>query len=588
MRSTRAAASVKVIRSVSFGWEVSEGAAWRRAPGRGRAPRALESATSAGSEPARGRRPTTRPAPAEVPGRRANHAPPRRAGCAGVRSGPWTPLACSRSSRPPRRDSASRCAPRRSSAPRAAARAGCAAGRSSCSTLRRAQSSAPPRSERRSRASTSRRSTSRRARAPSWSAAARARAAAGGRPRRRQRRRPSAGRSDRNRGCAPAAGARAEPPRAATRRQLVLGAGARRYGGRVTRVLEHVPLAPRTTLGVGGPARWLVRCAREADVLAAAELAHARGVPLLVLAGGSNLVVADEGVDAVVVSLELRGATFTDEADTARLDAGAGEPWDGVVAAAAQRGAAGIECLSGIPGLAGATPVQNVGAYGQEVSQTIERVRAIDPSTGAVHELHAEACGFGYRDSRFKREPGRLVVTSVRFRLPRRAPEAPSYAELARALGGRAAAPTLLDVREAVKELRRQKSMLAGGADENSRSCGSFFTNPVVDLATLATVESRAADPSLPRHPQPDGRVKLPAAWLIERAGLPRGARDGAVGLSTRHTLALVAHEGATAREVVRFARRVRATVEDRFGVRLVPEPVFWGFGSLDDGLPVG
>jgi UDP-N-acetylmuramate dehydrogenase len=320
----------------------------------------------------------------------------------------------------------------------------------------------------------------------------------------------------------------------------------------------------------------------------ALDWARRRGLPVRVLGGGSNLVVADQGVPALVVRLALRGIEARDAAGAVEVTAAAGEGWDDLVRLVVGRGWAGVECLSGIPGLVGATPIQNVGAYGQEVSETVAAVRALDRARGDVVTLQPEACGFDYRDSRFKRDgPDRWVVLAVTFRL-RPGPPAPSrYADLVAALARRGLdRPSLDDVREAVLAIRRAKSMVLDPADENRRSCGSFFVNPVVTAAEAARVGAAAGDPGMPGWPQPGGGVKLSAAWLIERAGFRRGWRDGPVGLSTRHSLAVVAHDGARARDVVRVAWVLRAGVEDRFGVRLIPEPVFWGFPGLEDGLP--
>jgi UDP-N-acetylmuramate dehydrogenase len=340
-----------------------------------------------------------------------------------------------------------------------------------------------------------------------------------------------------------------------------------------------VVLAPYCTLGVGGPARWFVEAPDEDALLAAFAWAKERGLPFRVLGGGSNLVVSDAGVDGLVVRVGLRGITTRETAGTVELTAAAGEPWDGLVALAVERGWAGLECLSGIPGLVGATPIQNVGAYGQEVGETVTAVRVLDTQTGGVTTLGNDACGFSYRDSRFKSvEPGRHVILSVTYRLaPGGAPQL-RYAEVVRHLDARGLArPSLGDVRESVLAIRRSKSMVIDPADENGRSCGSFFTNAVVPGAEADRVARVAGDPAMPRWPERDGRVKLSSAWLIEHAGFARGDRDGAVGLSTRHALALVAHDGARASDVVAFARRVTASVESRFGVRLTPEPVFWG-----------
>ena len=348
--------------------------------------------------------------------------------------------------------------------------------------------------------------------------------------------------------------------------------------------LEHAPLAPHCTLRLGGPARYLIEAADEATVAEAVGWAAARGVPVRVLGGGSNLVIADDGVDGLVLKIGLRGGSARDLSGVVEVTAAAGEPWDDFVRHTVDRGWAGLECLSGIPGLVGATPIQNVGAYGQEVADTLSAVRALDRERGSVVTLGPAECGFGYRDSRFKSgAPGRYVVLAVTYRLnPGGAPNV-RYADIARDLESRGLArPSLAEVRETVLSIRRSKSMVLEPGDPNARSCGSFFLNPIVNASTLSTVDARAVGLSMPRWPQPDGRVKLSAAWLIERAGFTRGQTEGLVGLSTRHTLAIVCHDGARARDVAAFARGVRAGVEARFGVRLHPEPIFWGTLSLD------
>ena len=343
--------------------------------------------------------------------------------------------------------------------------------------------------------------------------------------------------------------------------------------------LEHVRLAPHCTMGVGGPARFFVEVQDEAAVLAALEWARGRGVPLYVLGGGSNLVVGDEGIEALVVKIALRGVDTHETDGAVELTAAAGEPWDVLVARTVERGWAGLESLSGIPGLVGATPMQNVGAYGQEVSETVTVVRALDTSTGRIVSFKNRECRFTYRDSLFRSgEPGRYVVLSVSYRLRPNGRAAVRYADVEKDLAARGVAtPSLADVRASVIAIRRSKSMVLDSRDENRRSCGSFFTNPIIPSAELVAVESRAGDPAMPRWPLPGGQVKLSAAWLIERAGYARGHADGPVGLSTRHALAIVAHDGARACDVVAFARRVQAAVAERFGVRLTPEPVFWG-----------
>jgi len=345
-------------------------------------------------------------------------------------------------------------------------------------------------------------------------------------------------------------------------------------------VREHEPLAPRTTLGVGGTARYFVSAKTEADVTDALAWAKRRGAPVRVLGGGSNLVVADEGFDGLVLGIELGGLAFSSPHGDALLTAQAGEPWDGVVESSVSRGLAGLEALSGIPGSAGATPIQNVGAYGQEVAETIRSVRAIDRETLAPMELSAQDCHFAYRDSFFKSSaPERFVVTAVRFALTERPPAPVRYPDLARELSRRHSnAPTLAELRASVLAVRGEKSMLLDASDPNGRSCGSFFLNPIVNAADLERVTQSVAGAAVPSYPQPDGRVKLAAGWLIEQSGFAKGLRDGNVGLSTKHALAIVAHAGARAAEVRDLCQRIRAGVRARFGIELTPEPNFWGF----------
>ena len=336
-------------------------------------------------------------------------------------------------------------------------------------------------------------------------------------------------------------------------------------------------LADYTTLRLGGPAARFVEVADEAAIVAAVRDADAHGTPLLILAGGSNLVVADAGFPGTVLRIASRGIA----ADGDRLTVAAGEPWDPFVARCVAEGRAGVECLAGIPGSVGATPIQNVGAYGQEVAETIVSVRAYDRERGRVEELPAEACGFRYRSSAFKRTPGRWVVLAVTYALPRQPISRPvRYAELARALGvaeGDTAA--LGDVREAVLALRRRKGMVLDPADPDTVSAGSFFTNPVLDPDASAALERRFPDGTrVPRFPQPDGNVKTSAAWLIERAGFTRGYGDPrTVAISGKHTLALTNRGAGTTAQLVALAREIAAGVRESFGVELEPEPVFVG-----------
>jgi UDP-N-acetylmuramate dehydrogenase len=346
---------------------------------------------------------------------------------------------------------------------------------------------------------------------------------------------------------------------------------------------EHEPLASHCTLGVGGPARFFIDAHDEAEVLAAWRWARARGIPLRILGGGSNLVVADEGVDGLVVRVGLRGLSSVAVGSVVELTAGAGEPWDAVVHHAVERGWAGLECLSGIPGRTGATPIQNVGAYGQEVSDTITAVRALHRERGDVVTLTAADCAFAYRDSMLKSgAPDRYVVLAVTYRLEPDGRPRVRYADLEQHLAARGVAtPSLADVRASILAIRRSKSMVLDPDDPNRRSCGSFFLNPIVSPEEVGRIEARSGDAAMPRWRQADGRVKLAAGWLIERAGFARGTRAGPVGLSTRHTLAIVCHDGARAQDVLGFAARIRDRVEERFGVRLTPEPAFWPAGAL-------
>jgi UDP-N-acetylmuramate dehydrogenase len=344
-------------------------------------------------------------------------------------------------------------------------------------------------------------------------------------------------------------------------------------------------LSEYTTLRLGGPAGRLVEARDEAAVVAEVRRADRAGESLLVLAGGSNVVVADDGFAGTVLRIATGGVAERETAGTVTLEVQAGEPWDPFVARCVAAGRAGVECLSGIPGSVGATPIQNVGAYGQEVSETIRSVRVLDRERDAIETLDAAACGFTYRSSVFKRTPGRWVVLAVTFVLERSERSAPiRYAELARALGvelGNTA--PLEDVRDAVLTLRRRKGMVLDPSDPDSVSAGSFFTNPVLDASEFAALARRVASElgdsaAPPAFPEPDGRVKTSAAWLIERAGFHRGHGDPqGIAISAKHTLALTNRGGGSTAELVALARDIAHGVHERFGVDLVPEPVFVG-----------
>jgi len=347
------------------------------------------------------------------------------------------------------------------------------------------------------------------------------------------------------------------------------------------RARGRVSLAPLTTLRVGGVAARMVDVESEADLVAVLGEADARREPVLILGRGSNVVVADEGFPGVVARMAMAGIEVAREGDRVLVDVAAGEDWDAFVARAVDEGWSGVECMSGIPGLVGATPVQNVGAYGQEVGDSIVSVRIYDRQARAFDTLPAAACHFGYRASLFKRRE-RWIVTRVRFALEVNRDAAPvRYAELARALSLREGqrAPTRV-VRDEVVRLRRAKGMVLDPDDPESVSAGSFFVNPIVSRDTVEDVARRAGRRPA-SFPEAGGAHKLAAAWLVEQAGFPRGWGLGRVGVSRKHALALVNRGGATASELLAVARRIRGGVSDRFGILLELEPVLVGC-SLD------
>lgn len=345
-------------------------------------------------------------------------------------------------------------------------------------------------------------------------------------------------------------------------------------------IQENVPLAPCTTLGVGGPARWFCRAESESEIEQAVEFARTRSLPLFVLGGGSNLLVSDAGFNGLVLRVGVLGRRLMPETDrTVRVAAGAGEDWDGLVRFAVAHDLAGVECLAGIPGDVGATPVQNVGAYGQEVAETITSVRAFDLERSAWADLRHAECEFAYRHSVFNsRARGRYIVAGVDYLLQKGGAPALRYADLKRFFGDRT--PTLAEVYAGVREVRAGKGMLACQGGDNGRSAGSFFKNPVVAASRVAdiVVAAGVTESDVPHWPALDGQVKLAAAWLIERAGFVRGFTMGRAAISTQHTLALVNRGGATAAEIVALRDAVVQGVECRFGVHLEQEPVLLGF----------
>jgi UDP-N-acetylmuramate dehydrogenase len=348
-------------------------------------------------------------------------------------------------------------------------------------------------------------------------------------------------------------------------------------------VSENALLAPLTTLRLGGRAARLVTAVREQEVVDTVREIDSRGEPLLILGGGSNVVIGDGGFAGTVLRIGTRGRHVETEPGTGRLlvTVQAGEPWDDLVAVTVEEGLVGLECLAGIPGLVGAVPMQNVGAYGQDVSETIVSLRAYDRELRRVVTIDRDGCAFGYRSSAF-RGRSRHVILAVTFALERGTSSRPiRYVELARALevDEGAQAPLAL-VRRTVIELRRRKGMVLDPSDPDTTSAGSFFTNPILSPGAIEALRGRTADSGpFPVFPEPDGRSKVSAAWLIERAGFVKGftGAGGKVGVSTKHALALTNRGGATAADVIILARAIRDAVRLRFGVTLEPEPVLVG-----------
>ena len=346
-------------------------------------------------------------------------------------------------------------------------------------------------------------------------------------------------------------------------------------------LLENVPLAPLTTLGVGGPARFFAEAHTEGELREAIDYSRSHKLPLFVLGGGSNLVVADEGFAGVVVHIAIKGIDESDAGDKRLFQAGAGEDWDALVAHAVKMNCAGVECLSGIPGTVGATPVQNVGAYGQEVADTITNVYALDLESGEVNEFSNEACGFAYRSSIFNTiARGRFIILGARFALEKNGAPKIEYRDLKNHFAGPGGRPTLGEVRKAVREIRHSKAMLIVEGDEDCRSAGSFFKNPIVSAAKFADLQAIAKKRGvqIPSFPAANGEVKVPAAWLVEHSGFAKGTTHGRAGISRRHALAIVNRGGATAAEVVALKDEIQRAVSGHFGIDLHPEPVFLGF----------
>jgi UDP-N-acetylmuramate dehydrogenase len=346
---------------------------------------------------------------------------------------------------------------------------------------------------------------------------------------------------------------------------------------------ENIALAPLTTFRVGGAARFFVEAASRVEVEEAVAYARAHDLRLFVLGGGSNLVVSDAGWPGLVLKIAVDGIERRARMEDGKVlfDVGAGESWDRFVSHAVAAKCAGVECLSGIPGSVGGTPVQNVGAYGQEVSQTIESVEVFDTKDGQVRELCREACGFAYRTSIFNTsERGRFIILRVTYALTPDGEPLLAYEDLKRHFGGRETRPNLAEVREAIRHIRARKGMLIVEGDADSQSAGSFFKNPVLSAEQLSDVQKRATAKSLtlPSYPALASSHKVSAAWLVEKSGLARGYGFGPVGISSKHALAIVNRGGATAAEILALKDEIQHRVEEIWGVRLEPEPVMVGF----------
>ncbi len=348
--------------------------------------------------------------------------------------------------------------------------------------------------------------------------------------------------------------------------------------------LENIPLAQLTTFKIGGPAKYFVEARNVGEVQEAVTFARSRHLPLFVLGGGSNLLVADAGWAGLVLKVALQGIdqrSGHDEDGKTLFDVGAGESWDRFVSHAVMARCAGVECLSGIPGSVGGTPVQNVGAYGQEVSETIASVRVLDLKDSQVRELCPEACAFSYRASIFNTiERGRFIVLRVTYALTPGGSPRITYADLKRHFEGRETTPNLSETREAVRHIRALKGMLIVAGDPDCQSAGSFFKNPVLSHEQHEDLKQRAAARgfTVPNYPALETRKKVSAAWLVERSGFAKGFGFGRVGISTKHALAIVNRGEATAADVLALKEQIQHRVEEIWGVHLEPEPVMVGF----------
>ncbi|WP_158750045.1 UDP-N-acetylmuramate dehydrogenase [Acidobacterium sp. S8] len=336
--------------------------------------------------------------------------------------------------------------------------------------------------------------------------------------------------------------------------------------------LEQIPLASYTTFGIGGPARWFAEAQTEDDLIEAIGFARERDIPLFILGGGSNLLVSDTGFPGLVIRIALKGI----DQNASQFSVAAGEDWDKFVSFAVDQNYGGIECLAGIPGSVGGTPVQNVGAYGQEVAQTVHSVRVLDLQTMRFLELSAAECGFAYRRSIFNNsQRGRYIVTRVTYEFKKDAVAVVSYADLKRYFQDKSAVPTLSEVSSAVRQIRQQKGMYIVPGDPDCRSAGSFFKNPVISRTHFAQIAANFDGFQVPNYPAENDQVKLPAAWLLDQAGFHKGFALGRAGISSKHTLALINRGGACAADIAALRDAIVAKVVEKFAIQLEPEPVW-------------
>ena len=348
---------------------------------------------------------------------------------------------------------------------------------------------------------------------------------------------------------------------------------------------ENIQLAPLTTMQVGGAARFFIEARTEDEIIRALDFAKARSLPVFILGGGSNLLVSDAGFKGLVIKIALQGIEFRQTETDVFVTSAAGEDWDEFVEICVEQNLAGIECLSGIPGTVGATPVQNVGAYGQEVAETIVSVLVLDRADSEIKNLTNPECGFAYRTSIFNTTAkNHFIVLTVTFKLKLNGEPTVRYADLQRLLAGKPNR-SLREVRAAVLQIRAAKSMIILPTDENRRSAGSFFKNPVVNSEHFVAIKDTAqrlglinGSDDVPHFGAGIGNLKIPAAWLIEKSGFNKGFERGRVGISTNHTLALINRGDATASEIVKFAAEIQAQVKKVFAVELQPEPIWLGF----------